>query len=204
MLIASGPSTNKFKNLQQLNGRCRVIAIKQNVDLVPFADVCFGCDSAWWRYRKGLEKFKGLRVMWGGNGIAEYPGIRRYQIQRCKKKPEDYSDDLQWESGVVGGGGNSGFQVVNLVAQWGPPKTIGLIGFDFSERNGRHWYGNNNWPGANNPSEGTMGRWRQSMERAAPILKSRGISVFNLSPLSALQCFPFATFDEIMAAHAGA
>ena len=46
----------------------------------------------------------------------------------------------------IGGGGNSGFQALNLALQWGARKII-LVGFDLTDENGLHWYGRNSVEG---------------------------------------------------------
>jgi len=117
----------------------------------------------------------------------------RVKIAPCKAFK--YSNDIQFGTvGVVGAGGNSGFQALNLAAQLGAASII-LIGFDMSDRSGKHWYGRNQWPGANNPDDSNFRKWIAAFEGAAPVLKARGIRVFNTSPSSALRCFPFGTIE---------
>jgi hypothetical protein len=87
-----------------------------------------------------------------GRKRAQPYGIPRSPPRRYRARTkEKYSDDLQWTAGVVGGGGNSGFQAVNLAAQFGASRII-LIGFDMTDRGGKHWYGRNHWPMSNNPT----------------------------------------------------
>lgn len=90
---------------------------------------------------------------------------------------------------MVGSGGNSGFQALNLAVQFGARRIL-LVGFDMNDRGGVHWYGRNSWPMANNPDHNNFRRWIAAFEGAAPLLKSMGIEVVNLSPHSAIQCFP--------------
>jgi hypothetical protein len=56
----------KGQDLGRLKGRAKVVAIKESVDLCPWADMVYGCDPAWWRHRQGLPKFTGLKVAWSG------------------------------------------------------------------------------------------------------------------------------------------
>lgn len=42
-------------------------------------------------------------------------------------------------------------------------------------------------------------KMRQSFERIAPTLKERGIEVFNCSPKSSLECFPFMSYEKAIA-----
>jgi hypothetical protein len=101
------------------------------------------------------------------------------------------------ETGKIGGGGNSGFQALNLAVQFGAMRII-LIGFDMNEAAGAHWYGRNTWHMANNPDETSFRRWIKSMEMAAPILTARGIEVVNASPTSALTGFRKASLGAAL------
>lgn len=192
-IIASGPSAKKA-NVSALRGVIPVIAIKENVELAPWADVVYGCDAAWWKKRQGLPEFKGLKVTWkGDNGHppAPYPDIRHVEITIK-------SDELIFDpSGKFGSGGNSGFQALNLAVQFGAKKIL-LIGFDMHDRSGAHWYGRNNWPNGNNPTEDNFRRWRRAFEMAAPKLKERGIEVINASHGSVLNCFDRRSVEDAM------
>lgn len=193
-IVASGPST-KTVNVNLIRDKMRVIAVKENVDLCPWADVVYGCDAAWWNKRVGLPEFNGLKVSYRGDNInipAKFPDIRHVDI-RAK------SDDLNLdEPGVLGSGGNSGFQALNLALQFGSRKIL-LIGFDLNDRSGVHWYGRNNWPRANNPTEENFRRWRGAFRLAAPKLQSIGAEVLNASPTSEMKCFGKTTIEQAIA-----
>lgn len=184
--MASGPSA-KSQKLDILRGRSRVVAIKQNVDLCPWADLVYGCDPAWWKFRKGLPEYAGLKVAWEGANL-DFPDIRTVEIAKAPKGG-GYSNTLQFDrTGLIGGGGNSGFQALNLAVQLGAT-TIVLVGFDMTDRGGVHWYGRNHWERANNPTTDNFGRWIASLRSASHALKARGVRVINASPQSALDCF---------------
>lgn len=102
------------------------------------------------------------------------------------------------EVGTIGGGGNSGFQALNLAAQLGATRMV-LVGFDMNSQSGVHWYGRNNWPMANNPDAPQMTRWARAFDAAAPILAARGVEVVNASPHSALTAFPKMSTEEALA-----
>lgn len=200
-IIASGPSAKKA-NISAVRDAMPVIAIKENIDLAPWADVVYGCDAAWWKKCQGLPEFPGLKVSWrGSNSLrpAAYKDIKLVDIPAT-------SDELIFEpSGKLGAGGNSGFQALNLAIQFGA-KHILLIGFDMHDRSGAHWYGRNNWPQGNNPTEDNFRRWRRAFELAAPKLRDRGIQVFNASEGSALKCFEKMSVESALShwdLHAG-
>src|SRR5689334_18778228 len=102
-IVASGPSA-KTAGVEALKGRCKVVAIKKSVELVPFADAVYGCDLGWWRHVRGLPEFKGHKWTYEGR-IAGEIGGRQVQIPDHAR-----SDALRFdETGVLGSGGNSGF-----------------------------------------------------------------------------------------------
>jgi len=170
------------------------MAIKKTVELYPDADAVYGCDAPWWQYVKGLPDFRGRKFCWSGNGLVDYPDIERIDIVQLGRNR--YSEDLQFEPGIVGaGGGNSGFQAFNLVAQWNPGLIV-LIGFDMNEKDNLHWYGLNRWNGAGNPNAKVFKDWMKALAKAAPVLKQRGIQVVNANPASAIQCFPFMSIED--------
>lgn len=178
-IIASGPSV-KAADLKSLNGRIHILAIKESVTLCPDADIVYGCDPSWWNYKQGLPKFKGLKLS-NDKDVCNRFGLLHVDIDRRL-------DALVYEGcGRVGSGGNSGFQALNLVVQFGVIGIL-LIGFDM-QGEGAHWYGRNTWPNANNPDRFNFERWKKAFNFAAPQLVERGIDVVNASPKSALTCF---------------
>lgn len=178
-----------------MRGRAKVIAIKESVDLCPWADAVYGCDAAWWRFRRGLPEFSGFKITWSGNHLDEYPDLARVKIAPGRK--DKFGDGLIRTPGTVGGGGNSGFQALNLAVQFGAARII-LIGFDMVE-GGKHWYGRNHWPMSNNPDKTNFKRWIGALEGAAPMLKAWGVTVLNASPSSALKSYPVVTIEQALA-----
>lgn len=174
-IIASGPST-KAANVSQLRGRIKVIAIKENVELCPWADVVYGCDLPWWVYRRGLPNFKGLKLAYDPGVATQFPDVKQIKI-----KDKLCDDILTDEPGSVGSGGNSGFQALNLAVQFGATRIL-LVGFDVTDRSGAHWYGRNNWMRSNNPSETNFRRWRKAFDRSSIAMNELGIEVLNASP----------------------
>lgn len=196
-IIASGASA-KEANLEPLRGRAKVIAIKENIELCPWADVVYGCDAAWWRHRNGLKDFKGLRVCWAPEIPFQFPGVRSVKIRIAKDSPREYSDKLILDgSGDIGSGSNSGFQAFNLALRWGARRII-LVGFDMDDRGGVHWYGRNNWRGCSNPDVDNFLRWIRAFMLAVPDLEAIGAQVINASPRSALKAFPRRSIDDAL------
>lgn len=81
---------------------------------------------------------------------------------------------LVGQRGVIGSGGNSGFQAINIAVQFGATR-IGLVGFDIG---GGHWHGPHR-KGLKNPTEAEMRRWRTSLDRAISDLSAMGVVVIH-------------------------
>ncbi|MBZ9759480.1 hypothetical protein LB553_01075 [Mesorhizobium sp. CA8] len=140
-----------------------------------------------------MPEFDGLKLCFRDNGLAGFHDIRRIEINRRE-------DKLQLgRIGLVGNGGNSGFQALNLAVQFGA-KRILLIGLDMSLSGGVHWYGPNKWPNANNPNDSNFKRWIDAFEGSAALLKSMGVEIINCSMNSAIQCFPKRSLEDAIPA----
>lgn len=105
------------------------------------------------------------------------------------------------EPGKVGagsrtGGGNSGFQALNLAAQFGATKII-LLGFDMRIDRGVHWHGRHG-DNLNNPREANMPGWRSALDQAAAAFARYGISVINASVVSTLTAYPKMPLAEAL------
>jgi hypothetical protein len=191
-IVASGPSTKTAK-VELLRDRIHVIAIKENANLCPWADIVYGCDDAWWKHRNGLPEYKGLKLSYGSSACAQYRDIKKITI----KSPS--SDQLLLEEpGAIGAGGNSGFQAINLAVQFGVNGIL-LVGLDMHAKAGMHWYGPNKAWGMSNPTEQNFARWVAALTGIAPTLRRLGIAVVNASPTSALTCFPHKTVADALA-----
>jgi len=98
--------------------------------------------------------------------------------------------------GVIGSGGNSGFQALNLAVQFGA-KRIVLVGYDMRVDAGLHWHGAHPH-GLNNPSAGSVMRWAATLDAQAPLLKRLGVEVLNASPVSALKAYPKVRLEDVL------
>lgn len=185
-IVASGESAKSEKVRLLDRPGIYTVAVKKSFELVPFAHVVYGCDAPWWRSVQYLPKFEGLKLSYSDVVCNSETGIRKVHIQ------DKLCDKLLFnEVGHVGAGGNSGFQALNLAAQFGASRIV-LVGFDMQ---GQHWYGPNNWDQASNPGLWNFPRWQRAFENAAPQLKDRGIEVINASSASAVRCFKVSSVE---------
>lgn len=176
-VIACGPGVRHVQ-LDLLRGRCAVLAVKEAADMAPWADAIYCCDTAFWRNWHAMPKFGGLKVTYS----ARIPGVHPVGI-------DIDADRFVMTPGIIGNGGNSGFQAVNLALQWGARRVI-LIGFDMTDTNGVHFYGRATGDGRTNPSQRNFQRWVRAFDAAAMQLPALKSAIINATPYSALTCFP--------------
>ena len=187
VIVASGPSAFDV-NLDVARGRVRVVALNSSYRLCPWADMVYGCDAKWWISENGLPDFHGLKVSGQPRPAEMYQDIRHVNVLATDDRFT--MDPL----GTVGSGGNSGFQALNLVAQFGARQII-LVGYDIRIDLGLHWHGSH-CVGLNNPNERLMFRWRRGLDHAASALAGLGVEVLNASPVSALTAYEKIHFEE--------
>lgn len=190
VIVASGPSA-KDTPIDLARGKARVIAINNSWRLAPWADVLFACDLRWWdRYGVATADFEGLRLSTDANACRRYPFLGRVALDRS-------SDRMNFAIlNRVGWGGNSGFQALNLAAQFGANRIV-LVGYDMTTRHGAHWHGRHP-NGMANPSEPNIARWRRALDGAAQSLVDAGVEVLNASPISMLTGYPRVRFVDAL------
>jgi hypothetical protein len=192
-IIAAGPSA-KTAGVEKLKDRIHVIAINESYRLCPWADILYSCDADWWKLRTlEVETFQGIKLALDDpNNPVQ--GVNKVKIA---KHNEQWVNDFLFDTpGVIGSGGNSGFQMVNLAAQFGATG-IALVGFDMQSRGGVHWHGSHPVP-LRNPDVGQFLQWRKCLDENARKLFARGIDVVNCSHFSALTAFPTLTISQML------
>jgi len=162
------------------------------VRLCPFAEVVYGCDGPWWKNARGLPGFAGTKLAHDTAVCATFRDIHKIEVV-------DHDRMLFEAPGVVGSGGNSGFQALNLAAQFGANRIL-LIGFDMHAADGVHWYGPNRGPNMRNPLDHNYASWRAALDKQAGVLRAMDIEIVNASPHSALTCFAHKPVEAALAA----
>lgn len=184
-IIASGPSTSEAR-LGLLAQRARVIAINNSWLLYPGADALFACDYEWWKSNQGTPEFQGLKI------TSDHRAVHRWEeIKYAKRVLVDSL--LVGRKGIIGWGGNSGFQAINLAVHMGAKKII-LIGFDMRIDKGLHWHGPHKGK-LTNPRTSYVDRWRRAIDKVYAQLCDMGISAYNCSPVSHLAAYPKVSLE---------
>lgn len=190
VVAASGPSLTP-EVARAVRGQ-RVIAVNDAYRLLPFADVLYACDSAWWRAHKGVPGFAGER--WTSQGTA---GRVRHNdksdiapLYRLNLIEGRDGEGFSTDPAVIHYGSNSGFQAVNLSIAWGATRII-LVGFDM---HGTHFFGKHPRGLRNTTNYTNFIRAFQKASRQLP----PGVEILNATPGSALRCFPMVSLHDAL------
>ena len=177
IVAASGPSTPDI--LKQVRGLLPVIVINRTFEIAPWADILYAADSGFWAHYREAHKFQGLKL--APDKICQHY-CTTIQLVKIAVREGRRVDELLCDSpGVIGGGGHSGFQALNIALQTGA-HPIYLAGYDYLPT---HWHPDH--PNSlRNPENEQLKRWRELMNKQAPALAGR---VYNLSEISTLKGF---------------
>jgi len=142
--------------------------------------------------RQGVPEFSGIKLSQDIGACTAFD-VNKVEVVRMS------GSILVETAGVIGagsvnGGGNSGFQALNIAVQFGA-KRIVLVGFDMRLDRGVHWHGRHP-SGLNNPGDPLFVHWRRALNSAASTLADLGVEVINASPISTLTAYPVMSLKE--------
>ncbi len=189
--IASGPSLTRADVALCEQAGLPLLGINNAYQITNKLTYHYACDTKFWRahwdhLHPGPARFS----LKGNNKDQGYPGVK--QMQRGQR------EQLSHKWPILGTGGNSGFQAINLAYLLGY-KTIILLGYDMQERNGQaHWHPDHSFKGSTNPAQGTFRNWIRIYNKVAPELASVGVNVLNATRQTALECFQKVTLEDVL------
>lgn len=177
-----------------MRGR-RIIAVNDAHRLLPFADILYACDAAWWNMHKGVREFGGER--WSSHGLCrksndKSDAARDHGLLLVAGR--DSHEGFSLDPDCIHYGSNSGFQAVNMAILLGATRII-LVGFDMR---GTHFFGKHP-KGLRNAT--SFVNFIRAFERAAKYLPKH-ITILNATPGSALRCFPMVDLHVALASAA--
>lgn len=190
-VVAGGDSAAELA--PRLAGRVRTVVVNLAFRLIPRADMLYAADSGFWLVYADARDFGSVKVAADERARFYCKNVEVAEIARRQGRKVDSL--VRAPAGTVGyGGGNSGFQAVNLAAQAGAARIL-LAGFEFR---GEHWHGSHP-PGLRNPSARQLENWRDKMDAAAADFETWGVDVVNLSRTSALRRYRREEVDGVLA-----
>lgn len=149
------------------------------------------CDAQFFRnYKNDLLKFRNLKITCV-NHIDRHLLPETTNIKRLKR---DYKPGLSFRPDTIAWNKNSGAAAINLAVLAGA-KRILLLGFDMRLQEGRtHWHNVYSMK-TPNPS---FKRFLERYPEIAKDAKKAGVEILNISPDSALDCFPKLSLKEVL------
>jgi hypothetical protein len=199
IVAATGPSLTP-----QVAEDCRgypVIAVNDAYRLIPWADVLYACDAAWWNAHRGCPDFAGEK--WSSHCVPsndKQGAASKYGLKLVAGKSDK---GFSLDPSCIHYGGNSGFQGVNLAILFGTARIL-MVGFDMREvaappgHGGvglkKHFFGDHK-PPLRNPS--SFKHYIKRFDEAARLPRG-GVEIINCTPGSALRGFPMMRLPEAM------
>lgn len=188
-ILAAGPSLTPA-SVDACRGRAKIIAIKNTIELAPWADVLYACDKKWWVHHPETQTVQlpkyGLEIVRGRPDVT---------VLRQAGK-----DGLSMDPAALCTGQNSGYQAINLAVHLGA-STIVLLGFDMQpSADGRHrWHGWHRYRGHEVKTPPPYDQFLPHFRTLVAPLKQLGIRVINATPTSALDVFERRPLAEALA-----
>ena len=196
IVAATGPSLTK-----DVAGRCQraheagthaVIAVNDAWRLMPFAQLLYASDAAWWRVHDGCPGFAGEK--WSSHhapGNDKLAAAERHGLNLVRGRA---GKGFSFDPERIHYGSNSTFQAVNLAILMGV-KRIVLVGVNMQALDGRSHFFGDHPPGLRSCS--SYRNFIGAFEAAAAILPD-DIEILNATPASALRCFPGIDLDRAL------
>jgi hypothetical protein len=189
VIAAPGPSLT-FKQVELVRqNRTKLISLTiGDVGRAMFTDanILYHCDKKWWDYYQGCPDFEGLKY---SLEQTDYPEI--IKLERSERQD---GFDLQYPKIVTGY--NSGYQAINLSLYF-KPKRIILIGYDLKEGpNGEHNIIGDHPKDIKRPCNFKL--FGDKIKTLVPVLDSMGITVYNCSIETSLDCFPRKNLEDVL------
>jgi hypothetical protein len=176
--IASGPSLTELDCIAVRLSWHPTIVTNLTGFMCPWADVCFGFDSNFWKLH--------------ARDLLEFSGTRASMSPACKQFGVRTVYMVEWFQRS----GNGGSCAISL-ALAGLPKRIVLLGYDCQKTDGRtHWHGDHA-PGLSNCA--SLKTWPGQFREIAKLALHLGIPVLNASRETSLNCFPRVDLEEALA-----
>lgn len=194
VVAATGPSLDRSVADQCLEMRrernIRIIAVNDAYKILPFADILYAADIAWWDLHDGAKDFEGER--WGicHSDQSLSARIQRHGVRLAQGLAmPGFSLDPRYLHGC-----NSGFHAINLAILFGANPII-LAGFNMQNVDGKsHFFGEHPAP----LSRGSLYQtWVPFFDKAKEMLPD-DIRIVNATPRSAIKCFERMPLSEAL------
>lgn len=189
IILAAGPSLTA-SDIAVCRGKARVLAIKQCMQLAPWADAGYACDARFWRHY-------GPSLRFGGPTFALEDGAAPWATVLRQGLEGGLSTDpttLNIGRAVSYHGTNSGAQAINLAYLLGASKIV-LLGYDnqFAPNGASHCFGEHPWRRRPQPA-----LWTPIFESIAAAAPALNLTIVNASRTTDLRCFPRLPLEQVL------
>ena len=193
IIVGTGPSLKGF-DFERLRGLGWILACKESMFSLPFADAIFGLDIPWMRQRHDYlaERVKSCEVYLAvpHQRLLHFRNIPGVQYLRRLRTSNTFIMDPT----AVEAGGNSGFGAINLAVIKGARK-IFLFGFDYSAGhfNQERYDERDAW---GNGYMNYFPRWATHFDETVDQLNRLRVEIVNASPDSNVKAYERTTHDD--------
>ncbi len=171
--IASGPSlTASDCELVRRSG-IKTVAVNDSWKMARFCDYLYAGDFKWWKVN--YNKIDIDAEKWTCSDRA----ANAYKI--------NYH--------IAAGPYNSGMRAIQFGISKGF-KSIAILGYDCSLKNGVHWHGEHKEPTLRNPNESKVKKWHDQFKRVSDNAKKQGVAIYNCSRYTELKCFNLLPLEQ--------
>lgn len=184
--IASGPSLTKNDCELIRQSGVKIVAVNNSWEAAPFCDYLYAGDRKWWAayIQDILPEVKAERWTCSAQASIAY--------------------NLKLHSAV--GGYNTGMRAIQFCMMKGF-KSIGLLGYDCSVKNGVHWHGphqkeyalkNGVKQALGNPKEKNVEKWLVQFRKISRIIDEKNVKIYNCSRYTELDCFERMNLEDAL------
>lgn len=173
--IASGPSLTISDCITVVKSGVDTVAVNDSWKMFPFCSYIYAGDSKWWDIN--YDKIDILAEKWTCSNKA----ANTYKIHYH----------------IAAGPYNSGMRAIQF-GIWKGFKSIALLGYDCSLKNGIHWHGLHQEPALRNPNESKVKMWHDQFRRVSNNAEKQGVAIYNCSRYTELTCFNLLPLEEAL------
>jgi hypothetical protein len=186
IIVGTGPSLKGF-DLSRLNGLGWVLACKESMFDLPFADAIFGLDLPWMRVRHDYLAERALACEVYLSAPEQKLHLFRTVPGAIYLKRLRNADTFTMDPEAIECGGNSGFGAINL-ALLKRAREIYLFGFDYTSGhyNQPRYDEREAWGAA---SMNYFPRWAKTFDATVDQLRRLNVKIWNASPDSNLTAY---------------
>lgn len=193
LLVGTGRSLCGF-DFTRLRGLGTVVAVKESILDLPFADACFGLDLHWMKRRHDLLADIARRMEVYLATVEHQENIQQTPIDGVTYLRRLRSGGLSLDPYYIQSGGTSGYGALNL-AVLKRAREIVLFGFDYTSDH----YCHERYPGQSTAHNSAhWPKWAECFRDVLPTLSKLGVNVINASPTSNLTVFKRFSLEEVV------